>query len=497
MKYSLDKVYNRMKYLIPSLYSLAVFRIVLGISVLYNLIFVKLPYIEEFYGKNTIIPKSLMIEMNGEQSFSILNVIQSDGFAYLLMLFTIAAALSFTLGYKTKLAGFISLFGYWSFLQAGSKFAFGFDFYTIHVLFWAVFLPLDNHFSVSKISRKECAMPSLAFSMALLIQITCVYFFTGLAKYGITWQEGTAITAMLSDVFSVTPLHQYMLPHTSICKMLTYSTLLFEVLSPIMIFASFKNQMLRYFFVIILLGFHLTILSMYKVANFSITGIAVALLLLPDNFWKRLGFVDGNLDKKLTYKSVYIKGFAVIFSIFSIYVIIEKNIFFSTKHTLWKKYNSSQWVSENLSFLDIPSPISISYFSQYWKMFAPNPPFRLGWFTIEKKLADGTFEDILTKKKVALDEYSFKEAWHTKGMERFLLYYSRFYKEEQRGEKFRIYLFYWTLHKLEQNGVAKKAEFSQYYFADYNYILDLAHLDKKPKMSRDISSCSKILLGYE
>lgn len=343
----IDRIYNKLQYLIPSLYSLAVFRIILGISILYNLIIIRLPYVKEFYGKNTLIPKSLMIEMNGVHSFSMLNLIQSDGFAYIFIWVTILATIFFTIGYKTKIVGLLTLFGFWNLLQAGSSFAFGFDIYTFQVLFWSVFLPLGAKFSFDSRIIKSFNKPSLAISLVLLIQITCIYFFTGLAKYGITWQNGTAIKVMLSDSFSVTPLSNFMLNQITLSKALTYFTLIFEILFPIMIFAKFKNQLLRYFFIVILLGFHLTIFSMYNVANFSITGIAVAIFLIPNGFWNKLGFNESSYQNtSLNYKSNLYKYLVVFFCGFASYIIIEKNIFFSTKHTLWKNYSSSDWVSK-------------------------------------------------------------------------------------------------------------------------------------------------------
>lgn len=494
----IDRIYTKLQYLIPSLYSLALFRIILGVSLLYNLIIIRLPYVKEFYGKNTLIPKKMMIEMNGVYSFSILNIIQSDGFAYLLIWVTILAAIFFTIGYKTKIAGVVSLFGFWSLLQAGSKFAFGFDLYTFQVLFWGIFLPLGAELSVDSRMTKSFKKPSLSISLVLLIQITCIYFFTGLAKYGITWQNGTAIKAMLSDSFSVTPLSKIMINQTFLTKALTYFTLIFEILSPIMIFAKFKNQILRYLLIIILLGFHLTIFSMYNVANFSITGIAVAIFLIPNGFWYYLGCKNSFYQNiSPTYKSSFYKYLAIIFCVFSSYIIIEKNIFFSTKHTLWKNNFSSAWVSNNLKFLDIPSPITISFFYQYWKMFAPNPPYYLGWFALEEKNRDDNFIDLFTNRQVQGEIYTYEKAWHPKGMERFLLYYSRYYKDAERGEKYRIYLFYWIINKLQEHGVSHKLDYKNYYLVNYIYKLNLENLDEMPTYKRDIKSCSKIIYGLE
>jgi hypothetical protein len=90
--------------------SVALFRIILGISILYSLIFIKFSYTTEFWGEHRLIPINIMQEMNGKDAFSIFDYIQNDIFAYCWISTTIFLLIFYTVEFQTKIVSFLLLF---------------------------------------------------------------------------------------------------------------------------------------------------------------------------------------------------------------------------------------------------------------------------------------------------------------------------------------------------------------------------------------------------
>lgn len=90
--------------------SVALFRIILGISILYSLIFIKFSYTTEFWSEHRLIPINIMQEMNGKDTFSIFDYIQNDIFAYSWIITTIFLLIFYTVEFQSKIVSFLLLF---------------------------------------------------------------------------------------------------------------------------------------------------------------------------------------------------------------------------------------------------------------------------------------------------------------------------------------------------------------------------------------------------
>lgn len=90
--------------------SVALFRIILGISILYSLIFIKFSYTTEFWSEHRLIPINIMQEMNGKDTFSIFDYIQNDIFAYSWIITTIFLLIFYTVEFQFKIVSFLLLF---------------------------------------------------------------------------------------------------------------------------------------------------------------------------------------------------------------------------------------------------------------------------------------------------------------------------------------------------------------------------------------------------
>ena len=451
--------------------SLSLFRILLGISVLYNLVFIKFPYATEFWGEHTIIPIDILKNMNGPRSISIFDFIRNDFFAYTYIILACCSAILFTIGYKSKYNAVLLLFLYWNLLQAAANWIGGFDFYNFNLLFWSMFLPLDNHFSISK--PKIIPKVSLSASILLITQIVWIYFATGWAKYGIAWTDGYAVKIMASDkwvtYFTAAPFAKYVW----IYKPLTYLTLFFEYGFPFFILFPIRiTPIFRYLGILLLFGFHLSIFSIYNVANFSIAGFAVAAVLLPTVFWQKYfpAFYKNSLNSTTNVQATfplqrYLRNIKYAFFLMAFYVINLNNLKFLSVYSNLSKTAFGKAIYTYSPAISIYSPVRISIFFQYWKMFAPEPIRDIGWLSIEHKNGNGQWYDLFTSRKIdaKLHVVNFKP----KGFEFQLLIYARAMRFKNKLFT-RVFLKYWFFHQLKIRNIPK-SEYKDYYVAEYRF----------------------------
>lgn len=450
---------SKFGYLDLDVRSISLFRIIVGISLLYNLIVLKWSYAVEFFGKDRIVPIEVMQTLNGRISFSVFDIIQNNTFALAYILITIICAFFFTIGYKSKLFSIVTLVLYWNILQSNSSFCSGYDYYTFQLLFWACFLPVGNFFAVSK--SKKISKPFFSICLALIFQITCVYFITGLSKYGDSWKGGYAVRNMLLDKWETYYFASLVVDKPYLYKPLTYITLFFEVLFPIFIFLPSPKSVFRYLAIFFLVSFHLSILLMYDVANFSISGFAAAAVLLPANFWD--SFYEIKKENLLDTVRKWNHFVLILFSAFSIYIIFIKNLEYSTLYTEMQYWRSVENIKSVVKKLNVPPPVRVSYFMQNWKMFAPDPPTKLGWISFEIKKEDGFSYDLMTDQLITDVPTIY---WYPSGYERYLIYRCRNYAITQ-DFKYKLFLRYWIPYKLKKINPdidTKKVLFVDYYF---------------------------------
>jgi hypothetical protein len=108
--FNLSLIKEKMAHLDLDERSVALFRIILGISILYSLIFIKFSYTTEFWSEHRLIPINIMQEMNGKDTFSIFDYIQNDIFAYSWIITTIFLLIFYTVEFQSKIVSFLLLF---------------------------------------------------------------------------------------------------------------------------------------------------------------------------------------------------------------------------------------------------------------------------------------------------------------------------------------------------------------------------------------------------
>jgi hypothetical protein len=140
---------------------------------------------------------------------------------------------------------------------------------------------------------------------AILAQICILYFWSGFYKVtGDVWQHGTALYFILrTDEFSIPPLSGMIYQSATLVTLLTYSTLLFQMAFPFLMW----NRLLKPFLFVIAAAFHVGIAVMMGLVLFSATMIVMDIALFDDSAIDRAGTVLAgvarNIGSLLTWRS--------------------------------------------------------------------------------------------------------------------------------------------------------------------------------------------------
>jgi hypothetical protein len=375
---SFAAIYNYFDYLVLDKRSLALFRIVLGCSFLYNILVVKWNYIHPVLG-GEMLPFELLDTISKGLDYSVFqwDLLRTNTFISLWMYSFLLVTIAFVLGIHPRIMSVLMFFFQFNIMQAANAFVTGVDYLNLNLLTWGIFLPLNEHYSVLKSNKNK--IPSLAVCAVLLLQIGCVYFFTFLFKYGIPWKEGYAVKYMLMDSTIAWGLADFFQTKKMFYLFFNYITLLIEALIIVLIFIKWKWQYARSIAAIAIIMLHLMIWVNSDVGGFGIAGWAAAAVLIPKNWFTSLAN-NTKLVKAPQYLNGKLKIVIVAFSLFAAVVIIQRNIY-----TLYKSYNDEVTLNR-LKNVMIPSFAKSSFYHQYWSMFAPNPSTHVGGFGIVQKV---------------------------------------------------------------------------------------------------------------
>src|SRR5215207_6500239 len=229
--------------------SLAVFRIVLALLALADLI-IRATDLYQHYTDAGVLPRTVLVEeILSSWAFS-LNLMNGGSF-FQALLFGVAAlaALGMLVGYRTRLMTFVVWIVLLS-IQVRNPLVNGSESLLLRMLlFWGMLLPLGAYWSVD---RAQSALPrpsprflSLA-TFGLFMQIAFVYWFTAALKSGPEWRSDfTALYYALSLDQLATPIGHFLLGFPTLLQVLTFGTFALEALGLFLLFCPFFTGPVR------------------------------------------------------------------------------------------------------------------------------------------------------------------------------------------------------------------------------------------------------------
>ncbi|HZT83047.1 MAG TPA: HTTM domain-containing protein [Gemmataceae bacterium] len=379
--------------------SLAVFRVGLGLLLLADLS-VRAGDLEAFYTDAGVLPTAAV-----PNPWALSAHVLSGSFAFQAVLFALAAAFAAALlvGYRTGLATFASWFLLVSLHARNPVVLQGGDILFRLLLFWGIFLPLGERFSVDAWRRREPGpRPVTAFSgatAALILQMCFVYWFgVALKSDPMWWRDGTAVYCALSLDQLATPLGQYLLNFPGLLQVFTFATLALEAVGPALLFVPFRNGPVRTLVVAAFLLFHLAALqSCLVLGPFPYVCAVGWLALLPGWFWERSFVISagrwlgrwlpaaGNIAEAKEGPPAVL-GAPRLMNVLSLALLAY--VF------LWNVRTVAPDRFAGLTPRQAELPAYMFCLDQKWGMFAPFPSTEDGWYVIEGELEDGRTVDL-------------------------------------------------------------------------------------------------------
>ena len=273
--------------------SLALFRVGLSLVLLDELT-VRARNLTAFYTDQGVMPRGFITEnTQNVWSFSLHLASGSAYFEAFLFFCALSAAVALFLGYKTRLATFISWLLLASLYVRNPEVQSSGDILMLMLLFWGLFLPLNLHWSVDRArATNGAAVPLRVLSTAtaaVLVQAALVYLFASLLKTGEPWHNGTAVWLALNWDQGTTALGRTMLNFPWLLALLTPVVLWFELLAPIALFIPFYTPVVRLVVIPLLVLMHLSFAALMVLATFPFVSIVSVIPFLPTRFWQLFG----------------------------------------------------------------------------------------------------------------------------------------------------------------------------------------------------------------
>lgn len=411
--------------------SLALFRVALALVLLSDL-FTKASSLRAFYTDEGILPRVAQLEIyaNSPWLFCINHISGLFWVQVGLMLLSFASAFSLLVGYRTRIATFLSWLLLMSLHNRNPMVLQGGDVLMRQFLFWSLFLPLGGFAALDQY-RKTFTKPTAPIlsvgTLAILLQVAFLYLFAAALKTDVSWvRDGTALYYALSIDQLVKPFGSALLRYPDILGHLSFTALYIERYGPYLAFLPFWR--FRVWMVMVFIGFHFLMGMSLTLGIFPVIAMAGWLLFLPTQFWDFLEklYLSKPLHKlRARVETLYAKAALSLENAHKLWVstfvgtgrgeALEDDAKPPVSQNWHRKLSGFQqgnclffllyvfgW---NLRSVDatyeqiIPNSWNwigeLTRCDQKWDMFAPGPLRADGWYIADAKLADGTEVDLL------------------------------------------------------------------------------------------------------
>ncbi|MFP9060779.1 HTTM domain-containing protein [Natrialbaceae archaeon A-chndr2] len=265
--------------------TLAVFRVFVGVLIVADVL-ARSRNFWYFYTDEGVVPRSHAMAVTSDTAFSFYHISTDPTVIAGLMVLQVLIAIQLIVGYRTRI-GMILSFLFVISLDYHNPFITSYaDVLFRLLLFWAIFLPLGERWSIDAVHRERrprAAIASIA-SGAILFQMVYMYFYNGYHKLqSDVWGTGEAAPLVLGlddMTFFLAPVVRQFPTLLGIGGLVWFAIL---VISPLLIILVGRKRMaLISIFAIGHLSFAITV----RIGAFAYVALAGLLLFLQAEFWE-------------------------------------------------------------------------------------------------------------------------------------------------------------------------------------------------------------------
>lgn len=325
-------------------------------------------------------PGYVVTKLGWDPAFFSLHLMQTsrEGQALLFGL-TGLAYLCLFVGYRTRLAGWLSWFLLVSMQNRNPIILDGGDLYLRCLLFWLLFCPLGARWSVDAARRPategESEQVLHVGTIAYCLQLTMIYGWAWALKCGDEWKlHGTAVQYAMRLDGIASPPAQWLLQHPDWMRALNFGVLYFEGLAPILIWI---HPVTRLVAVLGLTGLHLGMSSFLHLGAFAWIAATASWGLLPSLLWRRLRWSGPRWRWPFPGGDRTVPGTpGLALSILLVFLLLRVG------------YCNYYW-GRHWKVLPRSPDLRLLRLDQQWNMFAPRPVAEDGYYVIAAETAEG------------------------------------------------------------------------------------------------------------
>ena len=365
--------------------SLATLRILLGLISI-GFVFMQFGSAKLLYSENGILNQALNEQLLGDGFWSVFWLNKSFSFTRTIFIFTGLIAFAFALGYQTKIMNAALLVLIWSIQVRNPLVLTGGDVLLRMLLFWSLFLPTHLAWSIdaNQMDERPDGWKIASFgTVAIMLQLVYMYFFTGLAKLNPFWLNGDAIEYAMNLEMSVKPLGEWLANYPQVLYFATIATVVAEILILFLIFVPRLSHLNRGMMLGFFLMMHIGIWLTMSIGLFSITAIVAWVIFFPSDIWNTFWGEPVGYSEKRFYRDEFelqSKIVNILVGVFLVYITVQ-NIAFA----LGPNY------SKRLASLELIGRTTMTI--QQFHMFA-KPPLHSPWFEYNAQLDSGQRVDL-------------------------------------------------------------------------------------------------------
>ncbi|SEH17541.1 Vitamin K-dependent gamma-carboxylase [Natronorubrum sediminis] len=275
--------------------TLVVFRVFVGLLIIAD-VFLRSRNLSFYYTEDGVVPQSIAMELSADNAFSFYHLTTDPTVIAALMGLQVLIAIQLIVGYKTRLAMVLSFLFVVSLDHHNPLVLSYADTLFRLLLFWAIFLPLGERWSVDAVHADRGPRESVAgiASALILSQMVYMYFLNWYHKSQSdlwTGGEATPLVMGLDDMtFLLTPYIRQFPALLELGTHLWYYMLMFSWLLIVLVGRK------RMFLVALFVGGHVSFILTVRIGAFPYVAIAGLLLFLQAQFWTDLKRVADLLD---------------------------------------------------------------------------------------------------------------------------------------------------------------------------------------------------------
>lgn len=383
--------------------ALGVVRIGLGVLLLLDLLFRTLD-LRAHYTDAGLLPRWGLLVESGRISLH-LAVGSVAGMAVLFALQAIIA-IAFLIGYRTRVTT-VLVWLLWTSLHARMPLVLnGGDALLRLILFWAIFAPMGERFSVDAIRHgKQTEQAVTIGTVALLSQVVVMYGANAILKHSDdVWPRGDGIPIVMTLDMFTTPLGDLLSQFPQLMTALSLGVLGLWTFSPLLLLTT---GWLRAALVALFASFHLGMFFTMHLGLFPLIVVVVLALFLPPVVWERLlpDQVEGwtprfaRLAASDWYLTVSLENERLLARLrrgvrYGMLTVAVVSVVFVG---LWNIQTTASTTGDTDQEF-VPEPLAdygrATMLAQHWNMFAPTPVRADGWYVIPATLANGTVIDL-------------------------------------------------------------------------------------------------------